>query len=74
MRIGVIVGSVREGRVADQVASWVLEHAAGRGDADFVRVDLKDFALPVLTEPTAPSDPVMAEITLLHWVNGASVT
>lgn len=54
MKIGVIIGSVRESRVADQVADWVLERATEHGGAEFVRVDLKEFNLPLLTDPTVP--------------------
>ena len=49
-RIGIIIGSTRPGRVGDQVATWVLEHAARRDDAEFELVDLADFALPHLDE------------------------
>ena len=50
VRIGIIVGSTRPGRVGIQVAEWVLERAARRDDADFELVDLADFALPHLDE------------------------
>lgn len=55
VRIGIILGSTRPGRVGDQVANWVLEHAAQREDAAFELVDLKDFALPHLDEAVPPS-------------------
>lgn len=50
VRIGIIIGSTRPGRVGDQVATWVLEHASRRDDAEFELVDLADFALPHLDE------------------------
>jgi NAD(P)H-dependent FMN reductase len=50
VRIGIIIGSTRPGRVGDQVARWVLEHAAPRDDAEFELVDLVDYALPHLDE------------------------
>ena len=50
VRIGIIIGSTRPGRVGDQVARWVLEHAAQRDDAEFELVDLVDYALPHLDE------------------------
>lgn len=53
MKIGIIIGSVREGRFAEEVAQWVLEQAKDR-DADYELVDLEDFDLPVLTSPTVP--------------------
>ncbi|WP_448809041.1 NADPH-dependent FMN reductase [Agromyces bauzanensis] len=50
VRIGIIIGSTRPGRVGDQVARWVLEHASARTDAEFELVDLAEFALPHLDE------------------------
>lgn len=55
VRIGIIIGSTRPGRVGDQVAKWVLEHASNRSDAEFELVDLADFALPHLDEAVPPS-------------------
>ena len=50
VRIGIIIGSTRPGRVGDQVAKWVYEQASQRDDAEFEIVDLADFALPHLDE------------------------
>ena len=55
VRIGIIIGSTRPGRVGDQVAKWVREHASARSDAEFELVDLADFALPHLDEAVPPS-------------------
>ncbi len=55
VRIGIIIGSTRPGRVGDQVARWVLEQAQSRSDAEFELVDLADFALPHLDEAIPPS-------------------
>lgn len=54
-RIGVIVGSTRPGRRAEQVARWVMDQARSRGDAEFELVDLADYPLPHLDEPLPPS-------------------
>lgn len=54
MRIGIVVGSVREGRRGADVAGWVHRLAAERDDAEFVIVDLKEYDVPVLTSPTHP--------------------
>ena len=48
VRIGIIIGSTRPGRVGDQVAKWVLAQATARTDAEFELVDLADFALPMM--------------------------
>ena len=50
VRIGIIIGSTRPGRVGDQVAKWVYDQASQRDDAEFEIVDLADFALPHLDE------------------------
>src|SRR5688572_7966133 len=55
IRIGIIIGSTRPGRVGDQVARWVLEQASARTDAEFELVDLNDFALPHLDEAVPAS-------------------
>jgi NAD(P)H-dependent FMN reductase len=54
-RIGIILGSTRPNRNGEQVAKWVYEIAARRGDAEFELVDLRDYPLPHLDEPVPPS-------------------
>ena len=55
LRIGIILGSTRPGRKADQVAHWVLTQALKRNDATYEIVDLAEFALPHLDEAMPPS-------------------
>ena len=55
MRIGIIVGSIREGRSGAAVGTWVAEQAAGRADAQFELIDLKTFDVPLLTSATVPA-------------------
>ena len=55
IKIAIITGSTRPGRVNDQVARWVFELAQKRNDADFEFVDIADFDLPLLDEPIPPS-------------------
>ena len=55
MKIAIIVGSTRQGRLGSQVGAWVKENADTRdGDVDFDLLELADFDLPLLTEPTVP--------------------
>jgi NAD(P)H-dependent FMN reductase len=54
-RIAVILGSTRPGRRGAAVASWVMEIAATREDANFDLIDLADYPLPHLDEPLPPS-------------------
>ncbi|MBD3789943.1 MAG: NAD(P)H-dependent oxidoreductase [Campylobacterales bacterium] len=55
LRIGIIIGSTRPGRVGEAVAKWVYEIAQRREDGIFELVDIKDFNLPLLDEPTTPA-------------------
>ena len=55
LKIAVIIGSTRPGRVGESVAKWVYEHTKSRKDAEFELVDIKDFNLPLLDEPVPPS-------------------
>lgn len=55
LKVAIIVGSTRPGRVGESVARWVYEHAQQRTDADFELVDIQDYQLPLLDEPVPPS-------------------
>lgn len=48
LKIGIILGSTREGRVSPQVGEWVKEIADKRGDADYEIVDIASYNLPFL--------------------------
>ena len=54
LKIGIVLGSTREGRVSPQVGKWVLDIANKRGDAEYEIVDIKDFKLPLLGEANNP--------------------
>ena len=54
MKIGIIVGSVRDDRKGLEVGHWVLGQVKNRTDADYELIDLKDFDLPVLSSATVP--------------------
>ncbi|KOS68009.1 reductase [Lysinibacillus contaminans] len=51
LKIGIVLGSTREGRVSPQVGQWVKEIAEKRGDAEYEIIDIADFKLPLLGEP-----------------------
>lgn len=53
-KIAVIVGSVRPGRVAREVAEWVHTVAAKRPDAEYELVDIADYDLPQYDEELPP--------------------
>ena len=49
-RIGVIIGSTREGRFADRVMEWLTPFLQQRTDLSFETLDLRDFELPFFNE------------------------
>ena len=53
MKIGIIVGSIREGRVGRMIGEWVEQQAADRG-VDYELIDLKAFDVPLFTSATHP--------------------
>jgi NAD(P)H-dependent FMN reductase len=63
IRTAIIIGSTRPGRNGEAVATWVLDIAKKRRDAEFELVDIKDFNLPLLDEPIPPS---MGQYTKPH--------
>lgn len=63
IRVGIILGSTRPGRLGEPVARWVYEVASKRHDAEFELVDVKEFALPHLDEPIPAS---MGQYTQAH--------
>ncbi len=54
LQVGIIVGSIREGRKGSKVGRWVADIAEDRGDAQYVRLELADYELPLLTDATVP--------------------
>ena len=55
IRIAIVLGSTRPGRLGKPVADWVSARASERGDASFDVLDVADFRLPLLDEPLPPS-------------------
>jgi len=54
-KIAIILGSTRPNRNGEAVAKWIFEIAEKRSDAEFEFIDIKDYNLPLLDEPTPPS-------------------
>ena len=54
MKLQVIVGSTRPGRVTLRVAKWVAAAAKEMPDTEVELVDLADYKLPFLDEPISP--------------------
>ena len=54
MKIGIVIGSVRDGRFGEGVGQWVTEAAQKREAATYEVLDLKEFDVPLMTTPTVP--------------------
>lgn len=54
MKIAIILGSTRPGRLGAQVADWIMTQVADRDDAEYELVDLAEYDLDLLDEPTVP--------------------
>ncbi len=52
LKIGIILGSTRQGRVSPQVGEWIKQIADKRGDAEYEIVDIADYKLPFFGEGT----------------------
>ena len=55
LKIAIITGSTRPGRLNEAVARWVYDIAAKRSDASFEVVDIAAFDLPLLDEAFPPT-------------------
>ncbi|KEA64679.1 putative reductase [Marinobacterium lacunae] len=55
MHLQIIIGSVRQGRVAKPVADWAFTQAKQRSDMTVELVDLKNWPLPMFNLPKSPS-------------------
>lgn len=64
LKIGIVQGSVREGRNGDAVAKWIHEFAEKRNDAEYEIVDLVNYNLPFLGAANAHAD---ADAQIKAW-------
>jgi NAD(P)H-dependent FMN reductase len=68
MKIGIIIGSTRPGRLAPKVAEWIHQIALARGDAECELIDVEGLNLPFLDELSPPS---LGQYTKSHTVRWA---
>lgn len=54
MKLGIIIGTTRQGRSTPKQAQWVLNAAESIEDVDAEVVDLKDYPMPFFDEPISP--------------------
>ena len=78
-RVGIIIGSTREGRFGEKPARWIHDIARQRTDLAFEMIDLRDHPLPLFVEPMSPAwGPVTNDAgkrwgALLHELDGLIV-
>jgi NAD(P)H-dependent FMN reductase len=54
-RIGIVIGSTREGRFGEKPAHWIDAIARQRTDLAIELIDLRDHPLPFFNEPASPA-------------------
>jgi NAD(P)H-dependent FMN reductase len=55
MKIQLIIGSTRPGRVGPQIANWIVDNLPVADGTEYEIVDIADFDLPIYDEPIHPS-------------------
>ena len=54
MKLGIIIGSTRQGRVSDRLAKWVQKEATTNPDLEVTMLDLRDYEMPFFDEEISP--------------------
>lgn len=67
MKIQIIIGSVRSGRIGDQIANWVEQQLRSRGEHQFEIIDLTEWSLPLDDEPGIPAYGEYLQPHTLAW-------
>jgi NAD(P)H-dependent FMN reductase len=67
LKILVLTGSVREGRIALPIADWVMEQASSQQALACELVDLKDWNLPFYWHPRPPAAGGYTDPLQLRW-------
>ncbi|WP_156290048.1 NADPH-dependent FMN reductase [Oceanobacillus salinisoli] len=69
LKIGIVLGSVRQGRNGEAVANWTLDFAKKRNDADveYEIVDLADYNLPFLGQALPETQQAEGEKAIKAW-------
>ncbi len=66
-RIGIIIGSARQGRFGEKPARWIHDIATQRSDLAFELIDLRDHPLPFFDEPMSPAWAPVKNEAALRW-------
>jgi NAD(P)H-dependent FMN reductase len=68
-KIGIVIGTTRQGRFADGPATWIHSIASKRTDLSFELIDLRDYPLPFFDEPMAPAAAVPKSEVAKKWAS-----
>jgi NAD(P)H-dependent FMN reductase len=68
-KVLVVIGSAREGRVADKIKDYVVSEIDKHDNLEVTVADLKELALPFFESPTAPANPdyVITDEHVAKW-------
>lgn len=68
LKVGIILGSVRQGRNAEAVTNWMYDFAVKRNDGvDYEIVDLADYQLPLLGAQVPEVIQAESEAAIKAW-------
>lgn len=70
MHLQIIIGSIRQGRVAKPVADWAFTYAKQRDDMTVELVDLKNWPLPIFNLPKTPASGEYEDELQQRWAKG----
>jgi NAD(P)H-dependent FMN reductase len=54
MKVQIIIGATREGRISDRLAKWVAKEAESLDSTEVELVDLRDYPMPLFNEAVSP--------------------
>lgn len=66
-KLMIVVGSVREGRIGLPIAQWVRGAVERHGGFEIDWADLKEIALPLMTEPNHPRLRQYTQASTIAW-------
>jgi NAD(P)H-dependent FMN reductase len=71
MKLQVIIGSTRPGRITERLAKWVAAEAKNLPDTTVELVDLADYPMPFMYEAVSPRFNPSRELdpTVTKWIN-----
>jgi len=54
MKLGIVIGSIRHGRVSDRLAKWVEAEARKLSETEVTMIDLLNYPMPLFNEAHSP--------------------